>query len=233
MDNTMILLHEGSFTDYDGGDVCVQFYKLYNLNVVPERLNFDAEGGTKTVKVWSTKGSAELTFRNCPDWITQIRQINAEQLPGSNEYKYTYEVTCSSNGFLSSRDYYADVWIESGEGTGVATRNLIIHQYGQGSPSVDTMSVVPTSIRYSVSGGTNGITVTWTAGVEPTINLVNVTGETGWLVQNGDGYLSDYNVKEWSFTATENDELIERQAVIYISNGTGVDLTVNVYQNRQ
>lgn len=227
---TMELLHGGSFADYDGNEVTVNFYKIYNLNVVPHQLRFPAEGGTLTVSVWSTKGSAELTFRNIPDWITRAAQIKAEQLPGLNEYKYTYEITCSSNGTASNRSYQADVWIEAGEGSGYASRYLDIWQAGQGTQT-SALSVVPSSIRYNVGGGTNGITCTWNNGTEPDVSIAYVNGEIGWLIQNGSGILSG-DQKEWSFTASENDELIERQAVITVSNNLD-SIAVPVRQNRQ
>ena len=48
-----------------------------------------------------------------------------------------------------------------------------------------SLSVSPSSITYAAAGGTYGITVTWTAGTEPTATVTYVQGTGGWMTPTG------------------------------------------------
>ena len=223
---TRTLLHSGEFTDYNGNKVTVEFYKVYNLYVVPRTIKFGSDGGTQLVTVWSNKGNAYLGDPMVL-WLN-YRQVSAERLPGSEQFKYTFEITCEPNTTGARRTYVWKAHIDSGEGTGYATNTLQVIQ--ETDSQVTTLSVSPEYLRYNVGGGTSGITVRWTSGPEPTATIAYINGEVGWLTLNGSELLD--HQKNWAFTASENDTLIEREAVISVTNGIDV-INVPVRQNRQ
>jgi hypothetical protein len=78
---------------------------------------------------------------------------------------------------------------------------------------------------YLAEQSTNGITVTWTDGTEPTVSIRYTLGEDGWLTNNGI-ILQDEHTKEWSFIASDNTTEISREAYIDVTNG--ID-TVSVF----
>ena len=220
------LIHSGYFTDYDGYRIEVRFIKTYNLHVCPNALTFTSEGGTAEVSIWSNTGSAILAD-NPPEWLS-YEQIGVEQLPGSDQYKYTYLITCSSNGTGSTRLFEWDVNIESGEGAGYARRTFLVTQ--KSNSQVTSLTVTPESLRYTVSGGTSGITARWSSGSEPSVTINYINGEIGWLTLIGTE--THTNQKNWAFTAEENTSLIEREAILTVSNGRET-VNVPVLQNRQ
>ena len=95
---------------------------------------------------------------------------------------------------------------------------------------VASLAVSPSSIRFGRSSSTSGVTATWYSGSEPTLSIEYTWGDPGWLTLHGSGSVSE-NTKSWGFTATSNDTLIERGAMLNITNGLDT-IAVPVRQNR-
>lgn len=91
----LILLHSGSFTDYEGNTINVQLYKHRDLNASPTSLNFTAIGGILKLAIWSYDGDAILNDIQY-DWLN-YRLLGKSQLPGSECYKYYYDIICRPN----------------------------------------------------------------------------------------------------------------------------------------
>lgn len=111
------LLHSGSFLDKDGNKITVSFYSRVDLNVYPD---VNSSGYTNIPKtrtnivlvIWSRDGSARMWDPPC-DWIT-YRQVASEQLPGSDYYKYTYQLTIEANNTGSARQCNIGIGLETG-----------------------------------------------------------------------------------------------------------------------
>ena len=110
----------------------------------------------------------------------------------------------------------ADIILHSGQFT-TQDDKLVNVTFYKRDDGESTMTVVPYSIRYMASGGTYGITVTFT-GVEPEATLEYVQGDPGWLMQHGDGTVTD-NIKEWAWTASANSTGSTRSAKVTVRNG--------------
>ena len=95
---------------------------------------------------------------------------------------------------------------------------------------VATLAVVPSSIRFTSSSQTSGVTATWYSGSEPTLSIEYTWGDPGWLSLHGSGTVSG-NTKNWGFTASSNDTLMERDAKVIVTNGLDT-IAVPVKQNR-
>lgn len=119
------ILHSGSFYDYEGNEIKVTFYKKIDLNVSPTSLTFPAGGGSMSVSIWSRTGSAVLS--DPPSWLNYV-QTRVDPIPGTNWYKYTYSIVCDPNTTGSPRSYTWDVYIEDGEGAGIAHTSFIVNQ---------------------------------------------------------------------------------------------------------
>lgn len=122
------LLHSGEFVTQNDYKYRVEFYKVYDLHAVPELIEFPVTGGVGYVTIWSNNGSAYLQD-SAPDWLT-YRQYGAEQIPGTRWYKYTYEITCApaSGGGSGRKTFTWKVYIEDGEGTGIASTSFTVRQ---------------------------------------------------------------------------------------------------------
>lgn len=112
------LLHSGSFLDKDGNKITVSFYNRIDLNVIPESgySGLPRTGTMVDISIWSRDGDAKMWDPPC-DWITYI-QTNAESLPGSEYYKYTYRLTIASNNTGSSRVCNIGIGLETGPQVG-------------------------------------------------------------------------------------------------------------------
>ena len=107
------LLHSGSFLDRDGNTIKVSFYKRVDINCYPQGYSgIPRTGGSMTLTIWSHVGDAKLWDPQV-DWVT-FRQLRAEQLPGSDYYKYTYLITVSVNNSGSARETTLGVGLETG-----------------------------------------------------------------------------------------------------------------------
>lgn len=95
---------------------------------------------------------------------------------------------------------------------------------------VASLAVVPSSIRFGRNSSTSGVTATWYSGDEPTLSIEYTWGDPGWLTLHGSGSVVD-NTKSWGFTASSNDTLMERDAILNITNGIDT-IAVPVKQNR-
>lgn len=91
----LILLHSGSFTDYEGNTINVQLYRHRDLNASPTSLNFTAIGGILKLAIWSYDGDAILNDIQY-DWLS-YRFLGKSQLPGSECYRYYYDIICRPN----------------------------------------------------------------------------------------------------------------------------------------
>ena len=89
------LLHSGSFTDYEGNTISVQLYRHRDLNASPTSLNFTAIGGIGKLAIWSYDGDAILNDIQY-DWLS-YRILGKSQLPGSECYRYYYDIICRPN----------------------------------------------------------------------------------------------------------------------------------------
>ena len=91
----LILLHSGSFTDYEGNTINVQLYRHRDLNASPTSLNFTAIGGILKLSIWSYDGDAILNDIQ-DDWLN-YRVLGKSQLPGSECYRYYYDISAKPN----------------------------------------------------------------------------------------------------------------------------------------
>ena len=91
----MILLHSGSFTDYEGNTINVQLYRHRDLNASPTSFNVTAIGGILKLAIWSYDGDAILNDIQY-DWLS-YRFLGKSQLPGSECYRYYYDIICRPN----------------------------------------------------------------------------------------------------------------------------------------
>ena len=91
----LILLHSGSFTDYEGNTINVQLYRHRDLNASPTSFNGTAIGGILKLAIWSYDGDAILNDIQY-DWLS-YRFLGKSQLPGSECYRYYYDIICDSN----------------------------------------------------------------------------------------------------------------------------------------
>lgn len=97
----------------------------YDIHAEPGALNYTSTGGTQYVTIWSETGSAALS--DPVEWLNYV-QYSREQIPGTNWYKYTYAIGCDPNTTGSPRSYTWDVYIEDGEGAGIAHTSFIVNQ---------------------------------------------------------------------------------------------------------
>ena len=93
-----------------------------------------------------------------------------------------------------------------------------------------TLTTSKSNIRYNVGGGTDGFTAYWTYGSEPTASVSYTWGDPGWLTYVGATVSGSSKV--FTYRASENDTLIEREADIIVTNGYDQE-TVHIRQNRQ
>lgn len=100
--------------------------ETYDLHAEPSVLNFTSAGGTDYVTIWSDTGSAALNDPSV-SWLTH-NQAGYEPIPDTNWYKYTYAITCEPNNTGSPRSYTWGVYIEDGEGTGIAHTSFTVNQ---------------------------------------------------------------------------------------------------------
>lgn len=91
----LILLHSGSFTDYEGNTINVQLYRHRDLNASPTSFNVTAIGGILKLAIWSYDGDAILNDIQY-DWLS-YRFLGKSQLPGSECYRYYYDIICRPN----------------------------------------------------------------------------------------------------------------------------------------
>lgn len=149
------LLHSGEFLDYRDRKVRVEFYKVTGVRVCPDDLHFSSSGGVLQVTIWSTKESVYLSDPQV-DWLN-YRLVSSEKLPGSQYYKYTYEITCNSKSTAGRRHYYWQVAVDDGPGTGVDTNEIIIWQDGA---EQDAFTVSPFYLTYTATGSTQTVSFT-------------------------------------------------------------------------
>lgn len=187
------LLHSGEFTDHDDNIIRVSFYRVYRVRAYPTTLKFDAAGGILRVSVWSTKGNAYL-YDNNPSWLS-ASQISAEQLPGSQYYKYTYEISCSANSG-TFRNFTWTVGVEDGPEAGYGTTSFEVTQYGS---SQNTLSVSPNYIWFNGSGNTTeNITFSNMPVSGVTTDITYYGTESDWLtvqvIRNGGTITASRNI---------------------------------------
>lgn len=91
----LILLHSGSFTDYEGNTINVQLYRHRDLNASPTSFNVTPTGGILKLAIWSYDGDAILNDIQY-DWLS-YRFLGKSQLPGSKCYRYYYDIICRPN----------------------------------------------------------------------------------------------------------------------------------------
>lgn len=91
----LILLHSGSFTDYEGNTINVQLYRHRDLNASPTSFNVTPIGGILKLAIWSYDGDAILNDIQY-DWLS-YRFLGKSQLPGSECYRYYYDIICRPN----------------------------------------------------------------------------------------------------------------------------------------
>lgn len=202
------LLHSGEFSDYDGNKVRVSFYRVYGVRVWPDYLIFDAAGGILRVSVWSTKGNAYL-YDNNPSWLS-ASLVSSEQLPGSQYYKYTYDISCSANTG-TMRNCMWTVGVEDGPEAGYGTTRLHIVQ---NAASQDAITVYPTYIWFNGSGSTQeSISFSNMPASGVTTDITYYGEESDWLtvqvIRNGG-----------TVSATDNTSGQERQALVKFTDVT-------------
>ena len=206
-------IHSGSFVDYNGNEIEVEFYRRVNLNAEPASFSVDGHSHTLLMTVWSRDGEAYVD--SYPTWVI-CGEIWTTDIPGSPYHKHIYTIYIDAEPTGNERETLILVGIQ---GNNWAQIEVPIHQ------DALTLRVVPSSIMYHAEQSTNGITVYWTDGTEPTVSIRYTLGEDGWLTNNG-SYIQDEHTKEWSFIASDNTTEISREAYIDVTNG--ID-TVSVF----
>ena len=98
------------------------------------------------------------------------------------------------------------------------------------SQGVATLTVYPSYMRWNVNGGHGGFVASWYAGSEPTAGLSYGSGESGWITMDS-GSVSG-SMKTWNMAVSENTTLVERNALVTITNGIDT-VYMPIYQNRQ
>ena len=98
------------------------------------------------------------------------------------------------------------------------------------SQGVATLTVYPSYSRWNVGGGHGGFVASWYAGSEPTAGLSYATSDTSWISIYGASVSG--SVKTWNMAVSENTTLVERQALVTITNGIDT-VYLPIYQNRQ
>ena len=123
------LLHSGEFIAQNDYKYKIEFYKVYDLHAVPDVIEFTSAGGEALVTVWSNEGSAYISDPQV-SWLN-YRLAGSVQIPGTRWYKYTYVITCdpASGGGSGRKTYEWKVYIEDGEGTGIANTSFTVRQY--------------------------------------------------------------------------------------------------------
>lgn len=216
------ILHSGEFVTQDDELVMVTFYRRTDLNAVPSSMSFGISGGTETLEIWSRTGEAILRINPTYDWLN-YQQVSATPIVGTEYHKYTYNIICDANATSDERTGYLDIGIEYGQGVGDTIQVVVTQTLG-----VTDLKVVPYSISYLPSGGTYGITATWTTGGEPTFDLVYVQGAPDWLTPRG--IIVSEGRKEAAWGASPNNTGSSRTAKINVSNGTDI-VVVGIVQS--
>lgn len=97
------ILHSGEFTDYNGEDIKVTFFRHIDLNAKPMWMAFSDAGGTRELTIWSNMGDAHLADPTV-DWLN-YSLTSTEPVVGTPYYKYTYQIQCYSNSGAERETY--------------------------------------------------------------------------------------------------------------------------------
>ena len=202
-------------SDTAGGWVAVTTTQAANTDtfaVSPAAFQYGGTGSTNTF-TFTGVPAAGLSY-DIPsgvDWVTVSNLTNA-----------SVDITTSANNNPTSRTTTVKFYDQDDIDNYVTV--TVNQEAGQSS-----LSVSPSSITYAAAGGTYGITVTWTAGTEPTATVTYVQGTGGWMTPTGSGTVTG-NRKEWAWTASSNHTGSSRTALITVTNGLQTE-TVTVSQS--
>ena len=174
---------------------------------------YPAEGGQKYLVIDYYK---ELTYTGVPNWITL--NIVAGGTGATDSIDDTspviFSVRALRNNSSSSRK--GTMVFQGGDSLTLKTSNIAVSQEGKGES--DPLSVSPTELNYTASGGTKSVTV---SGGNGTINVNNGSFPSWLSVKSAGGGV--YNL-----TATKNTGKARSFAVWFTDNTSTV--TMNVYQ---
>ena len=174
---------------------------------------YPAEGGQKYLVIDYYK---ELTYTGVPNWITL--NIVAGGTGATDSIDDTspviFSVRALRNNSSSSRK--GTMVFQGGDSLTLKTSNIAVSQEGKGES--DPLSVSPTELNYTASGGTKSVTV---SGGNGTINVNNGSFPSWLSVKSAGGGV--YNL-----TATKNTGKARSFTVWFTDNTSTV--TMNVYQ---
>ena len=213
-----ILLHSGEFINQNDYKYKVEFYKVYDLHVVPETITFNANGGTAQVTVWSNKGSAYISDSQV-EWLA-CTQTGSEPINGTRWYRYTYTITCSSNNTGENRSYAWGVHIEDGEGTGIASCTFTVIQTTEQPPIPTTITANPSIFSFNATGGSDITSVTYT-GLAPQCSV------SGSWISASYYDAPDSNVVRYIINTSSNQSGYRFGTVNFYNAGGSATVTVN------
>lgn len=199
-----IILHSGSFCDRNNNEISITFFKRTStpeMTVDPTSFQYGGTGSTNTFTFTGVPaGGLSYEIPSGIDWVTVSNLTNS-----------SVDITTSANNSPYSRTTTVKFYDQDDIDNYVTV--TVNQDAGQSS-----LSVVPYSITYLPTGGTYGVTATWTAGTEPTATVTYVQGDPGWMTPTGSGSVTG-NTKEWAWTASANNTGSSRTALITVTNG--------------
>lgn len=199
-----IILHSGSFCDRNNNEISITFFKRTStpeMTVDPTSFQYGGTGSTNTFTFTGVPaGGLSYEIPSGVDWVTVSNLTNS-----------SVDITTSANNSPYSRTTTVKFYDQDD------IDNYVTVTVNQ-EAGVSSLSVVPYSITYLPTGGTYGVTATWTAGTEPTATVTYVQGDPGWMTPTGSGTVTG-NTKEWAWTASANNTGSSRTALITVTNG--------------
>ena len=199
-----VVVYQGG-KPYNKKPVCIPNYKLDT---------YPAEGGQKYLAIDYYK---RLTYTGVPSWITLniVAGGTGETDSIDDISPVVFNVGASRNNSSSSRN--GTIVFQGGDSLTLKNSNIAVSQEGQGGS--DPLSVSPTELNFTVSGGTKSVTVSGGTG---TI-AVNTGSFPSWLsiTSVGNGV---YNI-----TASENSG-VSRSFDVWFTDEASNTVIVNVSQ---
>ena len=199
-----VVVYQGG-KPYNKRPVCIPDYKLDTYPV---------EGGQKYLAIDYYK---RLTYTGVPSWITLniVAGGTGETDSIDDISPVVFSVYASRNNSSSSRN--GTMVFQGGDSLTLKKSNIAVSQEGQGGS--DPLSVTPTELNFTVSGGTKSVTVSGGTG---TI-AVNTGSFPSWLsiTSVGNGV---YNI-----TASENSG-VSRSFDVWFTDEASNTVIVNVSQ---
>lgn len=179
--------------------------------------------------LWSVTGGGASTTFSITNGMLNISQTTSYITSG-------YTTAWLSVTYLDFSQANVTAWANDTASTRFAT----ITFYELSNPSnratvsvtqyAATLTVSPSYLRFGVSEAHSGFTARWTAGSEPTMSYEYAPGDSGWMSIYGPSVSG--STKTWNMVVYSNTTLVEREAMITITNGIDT-VSLPVMQNRQ